>query len=408
MNYAEEANRCRRCGMCHAVCPLYKAERREQFVARGKVRLTKISEEGRIELEDRAKTTLYNCLDCRACMEVCPAGVNVSRLVKGMRKKIYDKHGDNLLMNVALEHLTSYPKRMELARKFLKLYQTTGLSSLVQLVPSLKEKEKILPAIPKRSFRNELKARDVRPGKKGKVAYFISCTTDILYPQVGEAVLEVLEACGYEIYPMNDGTCCGVPQVGYGHVERAKEMALQNMRSVPDDIGYILNDCATCGSALKEYPELFEGTEHEELAQNFAKRVMDISEFLIKHTELPTGEKLGIQVTYHDPCHLNRAQNVKQEPRDIIAHSGSELIEMENSGQCCGGAGTFGITHFDLSQKLLKQKVGNIKATGAEAVVTGCPACRMQIAFGLKSYYKDIPVYHPVELIARSIREKGM
>lgn len=403
MNYADEANRCRRCGMCQAVCPLYQLERQEQFAARGKVRLAKIFEEGELEPGAVAKATFYNCLDCRACMEVCPPKVNISRLVKKVRRKIYEEHGDSLLFNIALEHLTPHPERMELARKSLRLYQKIGLPSLVSLSSSLKQKEAILPPVPKRSFRRELSSRNGYQGGKGRVAYFISCTTDILYPQVGRAVIYVLEKCGFEVYPLTEGTCCGVPQLGYGHEERAKDMALQNMRAVPDDIDFIVNDCATCGSALKEYPELFEGTEFAELAKNFARRVIDISAFLAKYAELPSGSALNLRVTYHDPCHLNRAQDVKQEPRMLISHSGSQLVEMLNSDRCCGGAGTFNLTHPDISQKLLKQKIADIEATSAEAVATGCPACRMQISAGLKTYSKEIPVYHPVELLAMSL-----
>lgn len=405
MNLLDEANRCRRCGMCQAVCPLYQAGKEEQLVARGKIRLAKSIEEGKIDPGEAAKNTFYNCLDCRACMEVCPSKVNNPRIVRKMREKIYEENGDNLVYKVALEHLTPYPKRLELARKGLHTYQSLGLPALVRLNSTLKTMEAVLPSIPKRSFRKELKSFKKDFGSRPRVAYFISCTTDILYPQVGNAVIKVLEACGFEVYPMTEGTCCGVPQSVYGHQERARTMALKNMKAVPDDIQFIVNDCATCGSALKEYPELFEGTEYHKLAENFAHRVSDISEFLIKYAELPKGVSLNTKVTYHDPCHLNRAQGIKQEPRKIIKDSGCQLVEMENSDRCCGGAGTFHITHPELSQKLLKQKIADIERTGAEAVVTGCPACRMQISGGLKNYYQEIPVYHPVELLAMSMEQ---
>lgn len=406
MNYLDEANRCRHCGMCQAVCPLYQTEKKEQFVARGKIRLAKTIEEGKIDSGEIAKTTFYNCLDCRACMEVCPSKVNTSSLVKRMRAKIYSEQGDNFIFNVALEHLTPYPGRLELARKGLRAYQALGLPALVRLNPSLKKMEATLPTLPKHSFRHELSSKKRNSENRQKVAYFISCTTDILYPHVGQAVIKVLDACGFDVYPMTEGTCCGVPQLGYGHVERAKAMALQNIEAVPDDIEFIVNDCATCGSALKEYPELFEGTEYEERAKKFSNRVIDISAFLVRYANVPDGPSLNMTVTYHDPCHLNRAQGVKQETRDLIQKSASRLIEMENSDQCCGGAGTFNITHPELSQKLLKQKIASIERTGAGAVVTGCPACRMQITGGLKTYYKEIPVYHPVELLAMSLDKK--
>lgn len=406
MNFAEEAARCQRCGMCQPVCPLYQAEKQEPYVARGKMRLVGVIEEGIQTISPAAKTTFYNCLDCRACMEVCPSKVNVKTLIKGMRSKIYEEQGDNFIMKIALEHLTPYPERLELARKSLKAYQTLGLPSLVRTIPLFRQREKLLPPVPSKSFRKSLRQRTMKKGSNGKVAYYISCTTDILYPQVGEAVIEVLEACGYEVYPLLDGTCCGVPQTGYGHKERAKEMALRNMQAVPADINFVVNDCATCGSALQEYEELFEGTEHAELAKQFSQKMIDISAFLVQHAQIPEGEKLKLRVTYHEPCHLGRAQNIKEEPRKLITQSVTDFTEMANPGRCCGGAGTFGITHFELSQKVLQRKISEIEETGAEAVVTGCPACRMQIAFGLESYYKKMMIYHPVELIAKSIRNK--
>lgn len=404
MKFAEEANRCRRCGMCQSVCPLYQAERQEQLVARGKLQLVRVIEEGIQNINPAAKTTFYNCLDCRACMEICPAKLNVKTLVKGMRNKIYEEQGDNIIMKIALEHLTPYPERLELARKSLKAYQTLGLPSLVRTIPAFRQKEKLLPPVPPKSFRSSLDQRKMKKGSNGKVAYFISCTTDILYPQVGDAVIEVLEACGYEVYPLIEGTCCGVPQMGYGHKERAKEMALRNIQAVPEDIEFVVNDCATCGSALQEYEELFEGTEYEEKARTFSQKVIDISTFLARYAQIPEGKKLNLRVTYHEPCHLGRAQNIKEEPRQLIRQSVTELTEMANPGRCCGGAGTFGITHFELSQKVLQRKVSEIEATEADALVTGCPACRMQIAFGLDSYYKKIPIYHPVEVLAQSLR----
>ncbi|WP_407314080.1 (Fe-S)-binding protein [Desulfosporosinus sp. SB140] len=405
MNFAEEAARCQRCGMCQPVCPLYQAEKQEPYVARGKMQLVSVIEAGLQTISPAAKTTFYNCLDCRACMEICPSKVNVKTLVKGMRNKIFKEQGDNIIMTIALEHLTPYPERLELARKSLKAYQTLGLPSLVRTIPLFRQREKLLPPVPPKSFRESLRQRVMKKGSKGRVAYFISCTTDILYPQVGEAVIEVLEACGFEVYPMLDGTCCGVPQTGYGHKERAKEMALRNMQAVPEDIEFVVNDCATCGSALQEYDELFEGTEHAEQAKQFSEKMIDISAFLVQHAQIPAGEKLKLRVTYHEPCHLGRAQNIKEEPRRLIKQSVTEFTEMADPGRCCGGAGTFGITHFELSQKILKRKVAEIEETKAEAVVTGCPACRMQIAFGLDSYYKKMPVYHPVELIANYIRK---
>ncbi len=407
MDLIDEINRCRHCGMCQAVCPLYQEEKEETIVARGKIRLAKLIEEGNMNPDKISKATFYNCLDCRACMDICPSTVNTSKIVKTMREKLYHQYGDNIISNVALEHLTPYPKRMNLARKSLHAYQTMGLPALVGLNPTLKKMEAVLPKVPKRSFRDQLP--QIIPQKNGgrKVAYFISCTTNILYPKTGQAIIDVLTATGCEVFLMTKGTCCGVPQIGYGHTKRAREMALQNINAVPDDADFIVNDCATCGSALLEYREMFIGTEYAQKAARFAERVMDVSVFLANYAEIPEGQPLDLKITYHDPCHLVRGQGIRDEPRKLIEISGCELVEMKDADRCCGSAGTFNITHPNLSQKLLRKKIKNVMDTGAKAVATSCPACRMQITGGLKTYGQEMPVYHPVELLNMYINGKN-
>ncbi|RPJ42247.1 MAG: (Fe-S)-binding protein, partial [Deltaproteobacteria bacterium] len=131
----------------------------------------------------------------------------------------------------------------------------------------------------------------------------------------------------------------------------------------------------------------FEGGEGAKQFDSFAAKVRDFSEFLIRdlklsHEDLSSGaeRKGNLKVTYHDPCHLSRYQGIKEEPRQVIsALPGVELIEMDGADQCCGMGGSFGLSYYDISKKIADKKASAIRKTGANAVGTTCPGCRMQL-----------------------------
>ena len=146
----------------------------------------------------------------------------------------------------------------------------------------------------------------------------------------------------------------------------------------------ILTACATCGSALKEsYPVLADGESQEwkDRVKAFSSKVMDISEFLKEKITMNRTEKQSLtKVTYHDPCHLVRGQNITAQPRAILRElPGIEYAEMRDAQRCCGGGGSFSFYNYDLSKQISKRKIDNIEATGASVVVTGCPGCMLQM-----------------------------
>ncbi len=102
--------------------------------------------------------------------------------------------------------------------------------------------------------------------------------------------------------------------------------------------------------------------------------------------------------TYHDPCHLNYSLGIKKEPRELIQRAGIELIEAEGEG-CCGFGGVFSLHNRDLSKDLMDKRVDAYLKTGAEAIVTACPGCMMQLGAGIK----DKPVFHIIELVEEAI-----
>ena len=136
------------------------------------------------------------------------------------------------------------------------------------------------------------------------------------------------------------------------------------------------------------------------LGGEVASRVRDCNELLATLT-FPAPVATGTVVTYHDPCHLARGQGIREAPRKLLVDVGGyELRELPEAERCCGGAGSYNLTHPTLSRAILGRKLDNVDSTGAEILATACPACVMQLAWGHRERGSRRPVRHVAELLA--------
>ena len=192
-------------------------------------------------------------------------------------------------------------------------------------------------------------------------------------------------------------------------MDTAQNLALHNLKVFNSlDLDYIVTDCASCSSALsaQRFHLLLNDMEYDEEIRKFCSRTFDLTSFLIEILELKPQNISPIQkkVTYHDPCHLSKAQGIRQAPRDLLKLiPGLELVEMSDADRCCGGSGTFSLTHYQLSMKVLGKKMDSISATRADIIATCCPSCIMQLKHGTSLYVYDATVKHPIELLATAI-----
>jgi glycolate oxidase iron-sulfur subunit len=167
------------------------------------------------------------------------------------------------------------------------------------------------------------------------------------------------------------------------------------------EVDAIVTDCAGCGAALKEYEELLEESGDHAKLELFHARIKDITEFLaeqgLRTEQLKPVEKV---VTYHEPCHLCHAQGVSKQPRDLIkAIPGIDFRELNEASWCCGSAATFSLKYTGESQQILDRKLENVRASGAELLVTANPGCHLQLAWGLKQAGMPQEVVHITELL---------
>jgi glycolate oxidase iron-sulfur subunit len=306
---------------------------------------------------------------------------------------------------------------LELLTKPVAAYERSGLRKVVnavgatRLLPAqLRDMEAMLPNhIPLRGARHTLPDVVLARGeKRARVAFFLGCVEGAMMGDGANATVEVLAENGNDVIIPENVKCCGMPMVGYGFKDTAREMARHNIDLLLAlDVEAIVTDCATCGSSLKEYPHwLAEDPEYAERAKAFAAKVRDISEYLVEQGIRPPAGKVEARVTYHDPCHLCRAQGIREQPREVLRAAGVDLVEMENADSCCGSAGTQLITHYHTSVGVLESKMDGVVATEAEIVASGCPGCQMQLTLGVKRRGMEAKVVHPSQLLAQAYRNE--
>ncbi|MEJ2110260.1 MAG: (Fe-S)-binding protein [Acidobacteriota bacterium] len=412
-----EYHNCIRCGLCLSVCPTYREYLKETASPRGRVALTRKQLEGELVLSPNLTEQMYGCFACMACNDVCPVGIKPAGLALSMRH-VEEQQRSRKWKQLLFKGLLSKASRLELATLPLRMYEKLGIRRLLYalgldriMTGRLRDLEAMLPRIPQRPLRRVLPEKtEAYTTEQRRVGYFLGCAQSLLFAEQSAATLRVLARNGCTVMTPKEIECCGMPARGYGRMDLVLDQAKNNIEVFERfEVDCIVTDCATCGSALKEYGTLLsEDPAWADRAAAFSARVRDISEFLSEiPLEKPAG-RIEAKVTYHDPCHLRRGQKVWKEPRKLLSLiDGLEFVELPEAEWCCGSAGSQLITHYETSRNVLDRKLDNIEGTGAGIVASGCPGCRMQLKAGLQRRGDRIRVEHPVALLDEAYRLPG-
>lgn len=426
----EQAEKCVRCGLCLTVCPVYAEEQNEKYVARGRNRLLSEIVDNHKGLTTGLKDRFSKCLLCRRCTMVCPQGVRTdllniaarAELVKGDGLPVYKSLpfrkvlNDRKLMRNALKAASKFqwllPATKEPENKIHHIpLQTEGKIRHIPMVLAGLGGGRQIPSIAKRSLSEDIPelhppVADVK-NRNLRVAYFSGCATEFSFPEVGKALIRVLNKLGVEIvFPKKQG-CCGIAVFASGDLDTAGEMARHNLDVFSQlDADLIVTGCATCGSALKDgwTSYLPKNEEERKEFQAFGAKVRDISELLVELADFKPLRYRSIlpentRVTYHDPCHLARYQGIIDQPRKILKQIfGHNFVEMENNG-CCGMGGSFNVEYYELSKKIAKKKIDSIASTNADVVINTCPGCMIQLIDNIERHHLPQRVVHMVEAI---------
>lgn len=408
---------CVHCGLCTASCPTYIETGDENDGPRGRIYLMRAVVDGRLTLSNPVRSHLDRCLDCRACESACPSGVQYGRLIEpfkiaAQRSAAPGAPGrPSWLMRTILHHLFPYPQRVRLALAPARFLKWTGLYALAERVgvfrvlpPTLKALTAMLPVRMQKQVR--LPERMAASGaQRARVALFTGCVADALYPETNAATARVLQRNGCEVFVPRGQACCGAIHYHSGAEAPAQALARQNLAAFDlDSVDAIIVNAAGCGAMLKEYGHLLAGDDHDKAAR-FAAKVRDISEFLVALGPVPPRAALPVKATYHDACHLCHGQQIRAEPRQLLALiPGLELVSLDESEICCGAAGTYNLTQPEMSRTLGERKLAKIAETAAGVVATGNVGCIMQIDKTARGQGRTIEVVHPIDLLDRAYR----
>lgn len=418
----QQARRCAKCGTCLLNCPVYPETLLEQNSSRGKLSLIEYLAEGKISFSKRLSQILSQCLICNTCGEGCPNQVRTEEIFLRARKALCASRGlplpKKLIFRYLLRSILLLPaflKAGSLFQGFLfkKVPARSGLRRRFPF-PYIDSK-RLLPELPKKFFKDMYPATIQTPQDTMRIAYFVGCATNYLFPGVGSATLNILKRHRITVDIPQQQTCCGLMAFGAGDWKSAREMARQNIKAFAHkEVDFIVTNCASCGAALRKYyPILFEDSDEHtrSIVDHFSRKVIDISELLINRLPLvnnatrnsvkPEAKNVRKKrLTYHDPCHLRRSQGISEPPRRLLKSLPDiDYVEMENSDQCCGMGGSFNISYYDLSMKILDKKLRSLEKTGAEILVTGCMGCMMQFKDGIHQKNMNVEVMHLTEVL---------
>ena len=404
-------DKCVLCAGCHAGCPTYNQSRMEHDSARGKVLLAGALLKGEIEPDKKLMEKFEHCLTCMNCREVCPAGAEPVKVINAARSEIFTRTNSNNTARFIFKKILPDKKLLSLFAKGMALgTRLFKLMPSISALPFVKDgKKRIFPNFSfgklKKSFPEIISPLQGKPVLR--VAYFTGCMAETTYHDTGRAVIELLQSAGVEVHLFRDEVCCSAPAYFAGDHETSGKMADANIELFTSrEIDYIVTSCATCGSVLKEiYPEI---ASHSKKAE-FSEKIIDYQKLIIEKLpgKIPF-KKDGppIRVTYHDPCHLNRGMNVKNEPRELLKKlPGVEFVEMDNAGSCCGGAGSFALKFYGDSIDIGRNKGESIKRSGAEMVITACPSCRMQLKDLTSRYAPGVEVTDTAVLLRKLLKK---
>ena len=344
--WESELNVCIRCAYCFEGCPVFKELGWESDGARGKVILSYGLFSGELEPSQYIADKIYECTFCKDCVERCSADVNVPDILTAARADL-------------VENGFKYEAHEELLNKI----EETG-----------------------NIFGKELKA----PARSGEVPVLLGCRLKERREDA-ERYLEILEKLGIKPLVVEDEVCCGMPQGVLGYKNRLKKQMDKFRKRFPYKDFICM--CTTCVFFITQaYPDL---------------NPTYIIEEIYKRLPAHNPKKLGISVTYHDPCNLSRGMDMVEEPREILDWIGVELVEMELHGKetfCCGGGGGVLVTNKGLSEKLAKTRYQQAIDTEVDTLVTLCPTCELNLRNASDRDGGKVKVKNLLDLIWAALR----
>ncbi|GIQ66582.1 putative glycolate oxidase iron-sulfur subunit [Paenibacillus cisolokensis] len=436
----DQLTNCMRCGFCLPACPTFRETGVEAESPRGRIALMKAAAEGLLAPDAAFEQQMYHCLGCRACEPACPADVKYGQLIEQAREAI-EEHTTSrrwwvkAVRTAVFKGLFPKQNRMRMLGGALRLYQRSGLARLargagvLKLLPKhLAEMEAIMPEASGRGVVERIGERHAAKGERiATVGLFRGCIMDMLFTDTNVKTVELLTEAGFDVVIPPSQNCCGALHAHSGEVEDAKALARRNIEAFrAAGVDYIVSNAGGCGAILSEYDHLLHHDESwKEGGAWFAKRVIDISDLLVRYGRMPSlahaasagaapeggpssAGSRPVRITYQDSCHLRNVMRAGDSPRRLMRSiAGVEFVEMPEADRCCGSAGIYNLTQPEMAGQILEKKMACVGTTGADVVLTSNPGCLLQMKLGEARHGAGREVLHIVDFVHGCMRADG-
>ena len=394
--------KCVHCGMCNATCPTYGINGDELEGPRGRIYLIKDMLENNKPANKKIAQHIDSCLSCYSCMTTCPSGVNYMHLIDHGRNYVEETYKrpflDRTFRNI-LSFVLPRPKIFLILAWISKIIRPFSFLFPQFLRNSLK-------LMPDRIPSKKLKIQKIYSPESGKivsrVALLTGCVQRVISPEINEATIRLLNRHNVEVVVMPDIECCGSLNHHLGKKDLAKTSFVKNIESwheeyLSNGLDAIISNTSGCGTTLKDYGHIFKNDkELKKKASKISELTKDITEFLDENLKLnfKFNEEKKYKIAYHSACSMQHGQRVHSQPKELIAKTGNEVLEIPEGHLCCGSAGTYNILHQKMAKSLLQNKVKNIEKISPDFISTGNIGCITQISIGTR-----IPIIHTIELL---------
>jgi L-lactate dehydrogenase complex protein LldE len=240
------------------------------------------------------------------------------------------------------------------------------------------------------------------PSTAKSVHLFHTCLVNEIDPDVGMAVVRVLERAGVDVNVPADQTCCGQPAYNAGFHDEARQVARHTLQLLSQTRGPIVIPSGSCADMIiHQYAVLFQDDRYLlDTVRTVAKRCREFSQYLAEIAPRGVGGELAASVAYHPSCHLLRGLGVKREPPALIdSVAGARQAEVGEQEECCGFGGLFSVKNADISGGMLERKLAAVEASGAERLVSCDLGCLLHLAGGLHRRGSRIRAQHLAQFL---------
>jgi glycolate oxidase iron-sulfur subunit len=338
---------CVHCGFCTATCPTYTLLGDELDSPRGRIYLIKdMLEKDRPATEQDVKH-IDRCLSCLSCMSTCPSGVNYMHLIDHARHHIEQTYRRPLPQRALRALLAFILPRPALFR--LSLHGSVLGKPLARIMPhQIRAILDLAPRhVPRASPVDHPQVFAADGTRQRRVALLTGCAQRVLAPQINEATIRLLTRHGCEVVVATGAGCCGAltHHLGQGGHDHARaNITAWSREMTGDGLDAIVINASGCGTTVKDYGFMCrDDPMMAEPAREVSALARDVTELMSEIGLRPPSTETGQRVAYYSACSLQHGQQVKQQPKQLLAAAGFEVCDIPEGHLCCGSAGTYNL-----------------------------------------------------------------